>query len=194
MGSGVLGDWRSGRWLPEIKNHSHVLPEVICYEYLAEDGGNSYMSVEASIESPAKFKFTVPEGYHLHLQSLRIAIVDGGIALTGFAGEDILTNGCLFQILNAEDEIITHFATDTQPIVITAQLATLSETYAFVDKDLANVDVFIVNWKMNTSESHIVMREGYTFQIVIQDDLSDIDFFRAVIQGELIQGIPLHNL
>ena len=96
--------------------------------------------------------------------------------------------GVIVKVVDAENNLIREFTTDHN-IKTTLTLAAFnsSSIASVIDRLGALEDSFLFmnDFKINTGEE-MFMREGWKFQIIINDDLTGITVLASIIKGILV--------
>lgn len=175
-------------YYPEVITRNEALkPDSLISVFLKNDSNSSEMNVSGTTGGGAKkFKYVVPSGSTFLAERLNILIVDRNMIPYGFGGLDILTNGIFVQHFSASgDRLKTFF--DEGPIKTHSHF-----TYvAGVDLRLdpaggVNDDSLSIRWTFNKVGAALLMEAGERMEFSIEDDLTDLTEFKAMIHGRLI--------
>ena len=163
-------------------------PQDHVYSHLTRlSDGVTEMNVDGS-GTAQNFDYKVPAGtvYKRFLFSrLNIGIVDGGIGWGEFAGLGaLLTNGLLLQILDDQSVVLQDFGTTADPIKANENFIDLAGADA-IAVPAAGDDAFPVRFSIFKSGNMMTLLPNYSVRLVVQDDLTDLSHFHAMVQGIL---------
>lgn len=158
-------------------------PKYYVYEYL-KDGSDPEMNVDGT--TPASYIYTVPPGALFELMRINMMIVDGGIGWGEFGGlAASLTNGVTCEILDASSNQVLDF-TGGQNIKNNEDFTALAGVDA-IGTAAAGDDALPVRFTIAKASAGKPMRlpEGYVVQMKVQDNISGLSYFRAMVQGKV---------
>jgi hypothetical protein len=154
------------------------------FKYLAD---SDVVDMSASSDTSKTFEYTVPAGKNFYLQRVNFVIVDGSITPAKFGGLSALTNGLKIQVLSSAGAEVIDF-TDGQNIKTNSDFALLAGVDSII-RPAAGDDMFPVRWTIDKAgdlkaeKGNFIMGPLSVFRITVQDDLSGITLFKAMIQG-----------
>jgi len=152
-----------------------------------KNGDNLFLNVDGS-EDPQIFEWVVPQGKNAWIKKVMIAGVNDDILMTNFIGIPALAVGVQAMVVDENDNIIKDF-TEEHNVVNTLMLAVYNgaSISSVIDRvgGLEDAVLFSNDFKENAGEP-MFMREGWKFQFIINDDLTDIDVLGAMIKGILV--------
>ena len=95
-----------------------------------------------------------------------------------------LTNGVLFRVLNDLDEVVLDMC-DGCAIVRNADFAAIDSG---TSRQLAGAgaSLLTVAWRAQGDNEPLILPSGWSISVLIRDDLTPIDYFRALIKGRLV--------
>lgn len=154
--------------------------ENILRQFLKNAEGSANMNVDGSV-TPIRFFCLTPLNKRLRVQKLNVIVMDEMMDPNGFGSLPELSNGVLFEIVDAQGNLIFDLC-DGHPIVCNAD-------WALVDGGELNrmigaaKDLLAMRWE---TEDNTILLPGWCIQITIRDDLSPLTKFRAFLSGRLI--------
>ena len=146
------------------------------------------LNVDGSV-TPQVFEYVVPAGKNAWIKRLTVAGSNEDIEMSNFLGIAPLTNGVEAMILDNNNNVIFNY-TAINKIKTTLSLALLNgdSIASTIDKNGAGqVDsvLFGNDFKENSGEE-LFMREGWKFRVIVNDNLTGINIFLALIRGVLV--------
>ena len=178
-----------GYYLKKIQQSTafETAPEDHVYEYL-RNLSNLSPEMNADGSSGINFDWVVPLGtVYKKFQWARInfSMTDGGMGWGEFGGlGSALANGILLQVLDQNLAIKQDFNTATEPITINDNFANLAGTDGIFTA-AAGDDGLPIRFTISKSGNKMTLYPGWRIRLRTQDDLSDISFFRTMVQGIL---------
>jgi hypothetical protein len=143
------------------------------------NGSTVDMNVDAS--GTIAYKYTVPSGKTLEAQRINFGLVDGAMTYGKFGGLTALTNGIKVEVLdNAGGTIIDFF--NGQTVKSNEDFAALAGVDAIAEP-AAGDDFMPIRWTIAKAGAAMRLQENEVIQLVLQDNLSNLSYFRAMIQG-----------
>lgn len=143
----------------------------------------SNASAASSTSSPAVYKFTMPDGRSGTLERVCMILVDGAIDLTKFGGITARTNGLKMYTTDKDGDVITNYTTDVT-------IKKSGDFALFAGPDANTVDVLgagddaqLVRWTFAKAGMPIRLNSGESFNIAVQDDITSLTEFTAVVHG-----------
>ena len=151
------------------------------FSYFKEPGGSAEMDVDGS-SNAINFKVTAPAYGELNAVLVNFVISDGGIGFGEFAGLGAaLTNGLEIKWFDSADAELLDF-TDGLNIKTNEEFGALSGADAVI-QPAAGDDSLPIRWTIQKSGLAPKIASGDYLQITVQDDLTNITKFRAMMQG-----------
>ena len=163
-----------------------VPPAKLLFKHL-ELNQDPTMAALGTAIAPLNFDFTVPAGKVFETERLMVTCVDDAIEqITGFFTLSALTNGLLIQVIDGDGStVLQHFGTDVLPIRRHEDFAALAGNDISESSSLGNAARFGIRWTISAAGSTMILYEGQTFRVVVQDDLSSLTQLTGVVQGLL---------
>ncbi len=179
-----ISDWTTERqvWNGIFELECPTPAENGLYELL-KDGSTTDMSVKGDV-TPVVYKFTVPDDQIMFLSRCNIIIQDGGISITKFGGIGALANGLTVKAIDADGTTVLKDYTKD----ITIKKNNHFHLLAGVDVPIisaAGDDAMNVRWTIRKKGSPILFLAGQSFQVTVQDDLTDLTEMFWMLQGDI---------
>lgn len=171
-------------FIPET--YSEVAPSIsdaggtnLIFKYV-----RSGVSAELNIDgSSSSVDFDYVAEVDTAIERINIEIVDGSIRNDRFAGlAAALPNGLLFKVFDSDGTTELFDFCDNVPITITSDFVALAGTDSIIAQ-AAGDDSLPIRWTLGKSGKMLKLTAGQRFRITVQDDLSTITRFRAMVQG-----------
>jgi len=145
---------------------------------------SSDMVVVASSGSPSVFEIGPPSGEDWNVMRVNFKIYDPMSDPTKFGALSALTNGCKIEILDASD-VVVHDYMDGLTVKTSGDFGLLAGPDVAGIETSKTVDVQIIRWTLakGTNDPNR-LPEGARIRITIQDDLTGINEFRAMLQAK----------
>ena len=150
--------------------------------YLRNTSGSRYMGVDGST-TPVEFKYTVPEEENLLLSGVTICLMDSFVYPNKFGNLDPLDNGLLFRIMDDSAQVSLDMC-DQEPIKVNADFAAIDSGVSIRMAGSA-ASLFTMAWRAQGDDEPIILPSGHSVSLVVRDDLTTIDYFRALVKGRL---------
>ncbi len=150
--------------------------------YLRNTSGSRYMGVDGSV-TPVEFKYTVPEEENFLLSGITICLMDFFVYPNKFGNLDELENGLLLRIMDESAQVSLDMC-DQEPIKVNADFAAVDSGVS-VRMAGSAASLFTMAWKAQGDDEPIILPPGYSVSLVVRDDLSTIEYFRALVKGRL---------
>lgn len=144
-----------------------------------KNGSTVDMNVDAS--STITYQYTVPASKTVYLQRVNVSLVDGSMTYGKFGGLTALTNGIKVEVLDSAGGTLVDFF-DGETIKANEDFAPLAGVDAIAEP-AAGDDFMPVRWTISKAGDSLRLIEGDVIRFTLQDDLSDLSYFRAMIQG-----------
>jgi hypothetical protein len=141
------------------------------------------MAVDGS--SVAKvFKFRATQGRRCDIYRMIVSISDGANWSADEFGNlgSALSNGILIQVLDVTDDSEVLDLCDGLPITLNVDWAKYCYDTS-LDEFSAGTDYMKVRWTFERSGAALTMTDKMYFAMTIQDDLTGLDSFHAMLQG-----------
>jgi len=143
----------------------------------------SNSATTASTTAPAVYHFTMPDGRSGTLERVTMLLIDGSIDLTKFGGISALTNGLKMYTETAGGTTITNYTTD-----VTVKKSGDFVLFAGPDAGMVNElgstdDTQLIRWTFAKAGQPIKLNSGESFNIAVQDDITSLTEFVAMVQG-----------
>jgi hypothetical protein len=141
------------------------------------NGGSSEMNVDGS-STPVSFTAAPPTNKNIIVYRLLLVMEDASMSWKKFGGIAALTNGVDIKV--TEDG--TERTISTDPIKT-------NRDYVWncydVEIDSATTDVLRMRWTFSRAGTVLVLKDSFSdnFKIVINDDVTGVDYYKATIQG-----------
>jgi hypothetical protein len=145
-------------------------------------GSDSDMNVAASLATPSVFSYVVPVGETLLVERVNFQMVDNSIGALDFGGiSGGLDNGLTIKTYNHEGGAMVDFL-NGEVIKRNADFSLLAGS-DMVIAELQGKDQLPIQWSIGKAGAQMQLLARESIKIIINDDLSSIDIFRAMIQG-----------
>jgi hypothetical protein len=148
---------------------------------LLKNGTDPDMNVDGS-STPVVYKYTAP--HSIEVTRMNILVMDVGMGHNEFGGLGaLLTNGLEIKAFNSSNVLLKDF-TDGQNIKSNDDWALL----AGVDVQLADSaqnDLQPIRWTFEKAGAKLLLESGDYIQIKVQDNLTDLTKFQAMVQGQI---------
>lgn len=169
----VFGHTFTRQYIVEAQDH--------IYDFL-KNAGSPDMRVAGSLGTPINFDFTPATGKAVIVERCVSVLLDAGMAALEFANLAALTNGVRIIVLDTDGTTEVKDYTP-EPIKNNSHWSYL----AGVDGKIENatgVDALPVRWTLSRSGGALLLKNGQTLRVIIQDDLSaGIDEFKMIVHG-----------
>lgn len=158
-------------------------PDELLYTCLV-NSGNFDMNIEASGVGTGGVEFTYecPNNQITYITRVNFAMLDGGIGISDFAGiTNGLASGLIVDVLDSDDAVLVDYLDG----------ATIKQNIDFgllagVDIGISpGTDGLLVRWSLFRCGAQLKLTEGQKLRITVQDDLSSLEKFNAMIQGTI---------
>lgn len=156
-------------------------PQRSLFVFLREVGTSEEMKVNGG-GAAKKFYWRCPANQIWILQRLNFLMIDGAMSPTKFGGLAALGNGLKIEILDTDQATVLLDFLEGETIVKNADFALL----AGVDDQITAAvgdDIFKVRWTLAKSGKPIRLTSQQYIQVTVQDDLTGLTSFRAMLQG-----------
>jgi hypothetical protein len=149
------------------------------------NGASKELAVAASPGSPAHFDVEVPTGELDQVTVRRVCgyIIDGATTPAKFGGLTALTNGLRVVVVDADGNDVLDFL-DGETIKSNADIGILTGVDAPIIP-AAGDDAIPIRWTLSNGvgEPGLELEPGQKLRVTVQDDISDLTFFRLFAQG-----------
>jgi hypothetical protein len=141
------------------------------------NGGSNEMNVDGGT-TPVAFTAAPPTNKNIIVYRLLLVMEDASMSWKKFGGIAALTNGVDIKV--TEDGVERTISTD--PIKT-------NRDYVWncydVEIDSATTDVLRMRWTFSRAGTVLVLKDAFSdnFKIVINDDVTGVDYYKATIQG-----------
>ncbi len=154
------------------------------FDFLRNDGSIE-MNVDGSV-TPVKFMNQVPDNKEVSLRHVNVLLMDAEVDMGTFGALAVLTKGVTV-FLSDENHVVLKDLCAGAPIIRNADWALLAGTDVQTRVGAGSDDALIIRWDFDEAcGSPVYMKSGHHIEININDDLSGISIFRALVQGLLI--------
>lgn len=160
---------------------NYMPAENLLYKRLRTSTGASDMVVTTTTQ----FFYSPPQP--ALISRVLFDIVDNAMQVDRFGGLGALTNGVKVEILEAEDDSVVLDFLDGDTIKSNFEFSHLAGTDAFVEPT-AGDDELLVRWSIWKSGAVLYLPPTRKFAVTIQDNLTGLSHFDAVLQGILLGG------
>jgi len=139
--------------------------------------GSDAMNVDGS-STQVNFTAVPPTGKNMIVYRLILVMEDSSMSWKKFGGIGALANGVVIYV--TEDGVERNIVTD--PIKT-------NRDYVWncydVEIDSATTDVLRMRWTFSRAGTVLVLKdaEGDNFRLAVNDDLTNVDYYKATIQG-----------
>jgi len=140
-------------------------------------GGSDEMNVDGGL-TPVNFTAAPPANKNIIVYRLMLVMEDASMSWKKFAGIAALANGLVIKV--TEDGVERTITTD--PIKTNRDFVWNCYDVAI---DNATTSVLRMRWTFSKAGTVLVLKDFHNdnFKIVVQDDLTGIDYLKATIQG-----------
>lgn len=154
------------------------------YKFLKNTAGSADMNVNATSTAQQIFWYGPSTGANTCVNRLLIMVLDANIEPTTFGGVASLASGVIITAHDTNGTQLLDFS-DGKPIANNSQWTYLAGTDAPVLDSGAGpgTDRVAVRWTIGRAGSSLNLRAGQSIRFTIQDDLSTLVEFRAMVQG-----------
>lgn len=143
-----------------------------------KNGAAIEMNVNGS-STPVSYRYTVPADNRVYLYRVNFIMLDASITAAKFGGVASLTTGITIKLKNSSDALLLDFL-DGQTIQNNTEFGLL----AGVDVNIGpGTDSLGVRWTINNAGGSLYMESGDYLEILIQDNLTGLTSFQAMLQG-----------
>lgn len=152
------------------------------YEFIENDAGVQAMAQVTGTE----FHFKPGPPSVLHLANFYLQDFD--IRPECFGGIAELTNGLIITVKNAEGTVLQDFGTVASPITKHNHFGYLGGVDLQIFGGPGSDDVVLIQWHFDDTtgqDAGLPIPSNGSFNVLIQDDLSDLTEFRCQVQGYL---------
>lgn len=168
--------WRPKNLLPEFLRNS-------------DDDNSPEMNVDGSV-STVTFTYVVPDGQHMALTQVNVLLLDEGVDNENFGNLPALTTGVEVTLRDSDGSELVDLCAGVN-IIRNADWAPLAGTKIETKQGGSVQDSLVVTWNFREAYgASVTLTKKQCLQFKIQDDLSDIFLFRAMVQGLLYKPPP----
>jgi len=141
------------------------------------NGGSDEINVDGD-PTPVSFTAEPPANKNIIVYRLILVMEDASMSWVKFAGISALANGVLIKV--TEDGVERTITTD--PIKTNRDF--VWNCYD-VQIDNATTSVLRMRWTFSKAGTVLVLKDSYgdNFKVTVQDDLTNVSYFKATIQG-----------
>ena len=158
--------------------------DQLLFKFLKNAAGSRDMNVDGS-STPVPFYYEVPAGRNAEVSRVNFTVVDGAMGYGEFGGLGAaLTNGLKVEIHNSSGVTLFDFL-DGFTVKVNEDFDGLAGIDTVIHP-VAGDDSMPVRWTISRAipRAHgLVLDAGQRIAITVQDDLSNLTKFRAMIQG-----------
>jgi len=140
------------------------------------------MNVSAAPGAPRIFEFVCPSNAFFIIAQINLVIVDAAVTSTKFGGGAALTNGIIWRVVDASNNLLFNFHSNPT-IKMNYEFFNIAGTEIQLQ---TGADLVTVSWKSSVIGVLATIRPGWKIQVVIQDDLTALDFFEASVTGAFL--------
>ncbi len=166
-----------------------LMPGDVFYKYMRHATGPApagevvnLQSIASEFDSiPGPAIYTVELGTEWMLNRMNIGIFDNMPTSAKFGGLAELANGCLIQVVDANDNVLVDF-TDGEPIKKNADFNYITGIDTVLDV-APGVDFVRVRFTIAAAGNDMIIGATQKVRFVIQDDLSGLVDMRCMCQG-----------
>jgi len=154
------------------------------FKLLASSSGATDLAVDGSTAS-AWYRYTCPASREVWLERVNIVILDPGIEPDRFGGSSAVTNGLEVRTWTvASSSVILDF-TDGNTILNNSDWGLLAGPDTPIQSVAggARPDQLTVRWTIGKSGAALKLTSGQALEFLVQDDLTGLDSFKAMVQG-----------
>ncbi len=184
MSTGDLRDWVDFRqvWHGQFEMEIPIPPDHQVFSLLEDSGGVVDMNVDGSIAA-VNYDHVCPANTVEFLNRSCIVMAQGNITIIKFAGlAGGLAKGLRIQTIDSDGTTVLNEYTNKFTVKANYHFGLLAGPDVPIE-NAAGEDALIVRWTMEKIGSPILLVEGQSFRVIVQDDLSDISEFLWMIQG-----------
>jgi hypothetical protein len=165
---------------PKVMTLPVFLPlSAVSTAYL-KNAGSPEMNVNGSV-TPVVFEYVVASDKYFGIAEINIVISDGAITPTKFGGITALSNGILWQVVDASNTLVFDFCPGGS-IKQNAEFANVGGSVIILT---GGADQISITWHAATSGISAIIQNGWKLRITVRDDLTGLAYFRAAVTGVL---------
>lgn len=172
--------------LIDYVNHKfQFIPSNFVFKFL-KNATSPEMNIDGSV-TPVNFDYVVPAGKVLWVERVNFVVINESMVADSFFGIADLANGLSIKVLSASDDVLIDFY-DGLTIKTMVDFCNLAGADAgnFVNENAIAHDTANVRWTIAKAGEPMMLTAGEKFRITVSDDISDIERFRAMVQGVLV--------
>lgn len=139
------------------------------------------MNVNATGMTPSVFQYEVPANKVLVARKINFILTDAAFTPIKFGGIAALANGVKVTVTDGSDVELLDFL-DTLTIKNNIEFGLLAGANINIGSAL---DGMTVGWTLSDTGHGLILTEGEKIKVSIQDDLTGLTEFRAMVQGVL---------
>ena len=169
-----------------INRSSVIYANQFVYEFLT----NSSDEIDMDSSEDSTFFYTVPDNKYFRLMRCNAVITGKGTDTTKFGTITALTTGCSFGVYDAADNVLCDF-TGGQNLKSNSDWAYMAGVDSIPYTTKATDDMLPVRFTVAKATGHpMTIRSGQSVKLIINDNTSELDKFRLMIQGSLHDDTP----
>lgn len=173
----------------EVSVSEDTDPSAFIYKHLLRTSGpqsgsgNDYdLDTNSSLGNPSVFEYEVPAFTVIDFSRVTFFMTDGNIGPNGFAGLAALSNGCLFEIIDADGANVLLDFLDGVPFTTNDQITKLAGVDT-ISTFAAGDDFFQIRFTMQRAGKKMRLTAGQRIRWTNRDNLSAITRFQFMVQG-----------
>lgn len=168
--------------MPRQRNEEK--PENLLYKHLRNIAGSRELNVNGD-GAAVVFGYTAPGNTHVAVERLLLKMTDAAMTMAKFGGLAALSTGLAVCVTDPAGTVVLDF-TDGHNVRLNDDWHSLGGTdVVTIDKPGSGDDFLAVRWTLAKCGTPLWLPPGYTFQLVVNDDLTEISSFHAFIQGNI---------
>lgn len=151
--------------------------ESFIFTFLKTSGGSSDLVVNGSATA-VDFEYTPPSGYDFLVKDVNFLIRDASVGDNKFGGQTVLSNGCLFRMVDADGVELLDFTGGDQ-------IKRNADFYLLAGAEAKTNNNVHVKWNIASTGAALAIENGERLQFKVQDDLTALTEFKIAVQGLL---------
>ncbi len=171
------------RWYGTFSLPPPVPGENMMFDLIAS-GATTNMNVNGSVTA-VEFEHASPTGKICIVERCNIIIQDAGVAPALFGGQAALSTGLKIEHIDADGTTVKKDFTKDITIKKNSHFGLLAGSDVPVLDSVAGnaADVVFIRWTIGKTGSPLLLNEGESFRVTVQDNLTGLEEFFWMLQG-----------
>ena len=148
------------------------------FKFFRNGANSNAMNV---VGAPTMFKVTCPTNGTLDVYRINFTFVDTAMKYAVWGGGSALSTGITVKVYDADNVVLFDFL-DGETLKANEDFTSLSGVDSIIGP-AAGVDDLSIRWTLEKSGRVVTLDQGDYFGINIQDDISGVTKFTAMLQG-----------